>query len=135
MTKYYKIESTHRHGCTETVFWKNYETNQSFEEEINWRQASIIIEVEEEDGHTLESLQKQTTVSDPFEISFDTDRFIVNDVETLDSTYQTYANFKGITEEELNALIDEKGDLYSCGYTNEGSDYKILGTAKVTDEN
>tara|TARA_B100000900_G_scaffold370186_1_gene348508 strand:+ start:73 stop:480 length:408 start_codon:yes stop_codon:yes gene_type:complete len=135
MTKYYKIESTHRHGCTETVFWKNYETNQSFEEEINWRQASIIIEVEEQDGHTLESLQKQTTVSDPFEISFDTDRFIVNDVETLDSTYQTYANFKGITEEELNALIDEKGDLYSCGYTNEGSDYKILGTAKVTDEN
>jgi len=135
MTKYYKIESTHRHGCTETVFWKNYETNQSFEEEINWRQASIIIEVEEQDGHTLESLQKQTTVSDPFEISFDTDRFIVNDVETLDSTYQTYTNFKGITEEELNALIDEKGDLYSCGYTNEGSDYKILGTAKVTDEN
>ena len=135
MTKYYKIESTHRHGCTETIFWKNYETNQSFEEEISWRQASIVIEVEENDGHTLESLQKQTTVSDPFEISFDTDRFIVCDVETLDSTYQTYTNFKGISEEELNALIDEKGDLYSCSFINEGSDYKILGTAKVTDEN
>ena len=135
MTKYYKIESTHRHGCTQTVFWENYDTNQSFEEEINWRQASIIIEVEEEDGHTLESLQKQTTVSDPFEISFDTDRFIVNDVETQDSTYQRYTNFKGISEEELNALIDEKGDLYECGFINDGSEYKILGTAKVTDEN
>lgn len=135
MTKYYKIESTHRHGCTETIFWKNYETNQSFEEEISWRQASIVIEVEENDGHTLESLQKQTTVSDPFEISFDTDRFIVCDAETLDSTYQTYTNFKGISEEELNALIDEKGDLYSCSFINEGSDYKILGTAKVTEEN
>jgi len=135
LAKYYKIESTHRHGCTETVFWKNYETDQSVEEEISWRQASIVIEVEEEDGHTLESLQKQTTVSDLFEISFDTDRFVVIDKETQDSTYQRYADFKGISEEELNALIDEKGDLFSCGFTDTGSEYKILGTAKVTEVN
>lgn len=25
------------------------------------------------------------------------------------------------------------GDLFSCGFTNEGSEYKILGTAKVTE--
>ena len=88
MTKYFKIESTHRHGCTQTVFWENYDTNQSFEEEISWRQASIIIEVEEEDGHTLESLQRQTTVSDPFEISFDTDNLVVIEKEAQGSNYQ-----------------------------------------------
>ena len=135
MTKYYKIESTHRHGCTETVFWEKDETNQSVEEEISWRQASIVIEVEEEDGHTLESLQKQTTVSDPFEISFDTDNFVVEEKEAQGNTYQRYSSFKGISEEELNALIDEKGDLFSCGFTDTGSEYKILGTAKVTEVN
>tara|TARA_B100000963_G_scaffold298622_1_gene270424 strand:- start:235 stop:663 length:429 start_codon:yes stop_codon:yes gene_type:complete len=132
MTKYFKIESTHRHGCTETVFWENDETDQSVEEEISWRQASIVIEVEE-DGHTLESLQKQTTVSDSFEISFDTDNFVVMEKEAQGSTYQRYTNFTGISEEELNVLIDEKGDLFSCGFTDTGSEYKILGTAKVTE--
>ena len=105
---------------------------QENKEEVDRRYPDRI-EVEEEDGHTLESLQKQTTVSDPFEISFDTDNFVVIEKEAQGSTYQRYASFKGITEEELNALIDEKGDLFSCGFTDTGSEYKILGTAKVTE--